>query len=102
MELKHNPGGVYFNTTNESQSEVKDKVQMTGNQNAKILAVFFANKSQSFTCWDVRARIGGRKILIGSVRRAIHTLWRKGFIVCTGKKIAATGANNYTYKFKKA
>jgi len=102
MELKHTPPSEFFNTTHLEGNDLKKEKELTGTQNAKVLAVFFANKKASFNAWQVRARIGARRIMIGSVRRAIDTLYNKGMIKCTGQNIGFAGKVNFTYKFKKA
>jgi predicted transcriptional regulator len=94
-------GGIFFNTTQETGNQLKEGKVMTSNQDAKVLAVFFANKNKSFNPWEIMARIGGRKILIGSVRRAIHALYKREFITRSGVSIGKAGRKNFSYKFKK-
>jgi len=92
---------IYFNTTNLSGSELKERKIKAGSQNAEVLNFFTLFHYKSFTAAEVFRyfEMQGRTWPLTSVRRAITTLMNEGFLEPTNEmRIGLYGAKNICYK----
>ena len=87
---------IYFDTT--KSPDVARHTKRAATQNKKLLAFFELNPRQSYTAWQVEQF---HSMLIGSVRRTLHTLEKQKKIIRTGEKRPGKGHENFTYKLRK-
>jgi hypothetical protein len=93
------PTGTYYNTnalTGNKLSEAKVKVS---GQTLEILNIFSYNPQVEFTPWDIDVKTFG-KYPITSIRRAMTTLEKQGYLMKTGNTVEAGPyrSQNYTWK----
>lgn len=88
----------YYNTTNLSGDELKEKRHKVAGQTAKILKVFEDHPHTLFTPWDVYYHFG-QQIMITSIRRAITDLTTDGHLVkCDRKRSGPANERNWTWR----
>ena len=96
---------IYFPTTRMTDREIKEREIRAGSQNAQILQIFRDHPGQSFTPFEIRniwfARLY-RDVPITSIRRAITTLTKLGYLVMTSEmRPGQYGESNHTWRLKK-
>lgn len=87
---------TFFNTTNESENQVKMFSEKNKGQNQIVLSI--ANELKTFSASEIFKKYPTASVPITSIRRAINTLKEKGKIRATGNKVKGMyGANELQY-----
>lgn len=91
----------FFNTTNLSREKLREASFKAVGQNKLILDFFHRFPEREFTPFEVQ-RNTGIKAPITSIRRAINTLTREGYLVKTEvKREGDYGTLNYTWRYNR-
>ena len=91
--------GNFYNTINEDGDELSKSKKQSLKQEAIIYSIFDDNENRSFTPFEILEIGKFWNTPITSIRRAINTLTKKGFIVKTDeKRKGAYGKANYCWK----
>ena len=89
----------FYNTTNESGTQLEMFTQKAMKQEDKVMLIFKTYYMiTAYECWEY---FNDTKTPITSIRRAITNLTRKDKLVMTaGKKEGGYGRANYIYKLR--
>ena len=89
----------FYNTTNESGTQLDLFTQKAMNQEDKVMIIFKQHyRLTAYECWEY---FDDPKTPPTSIRRAITNLTRKDKLVMTAsKKEGGYGRNNYIYKLR--
>ena len=89
----------FFNTTGEKNPELEKQRKKASYQNEVIHKIFQNYEDTNFTGSDIEKMT---RYLIGSCRRSLTTIHKRGLIQRTGHRWnQVTRANEFTYKLKK-
>ena len=78
---------TYYNTNDETGTDLRDAWTQTANQNDLIFQLFANNPDQGYSPEDVELRCLdlGKTWPITSIRRALHTLTKEGNLTKTNE-----------------
>ncbi|MBW1612433.1 MAG: hypothetical protein JRJ57_00330 [Deltaproteobacteria bacterium] len=89
---------MYFNTNDLSYTEQLEAQKRVFGQNRKVLEFFRSNPRRNFTPFEVQ-RLGNINAPITSIRRALNTLTRHGYLVKTNiMREGDYGSPNHTWQ----
>ena len=92
---------AYHNTTDLEGKALETATKKAKSQEEAIFEIFKNNPWQTFTPFQIQARMANKFVPITSVRRAISNLTRKDKIVKTDiQRKGEYGAVNYTWQLR--
>lgn len=90
---------LFYNTNHLTDDQHRSCIENARKQNGRILGFFRDNPSGFFTPFEVQYLANLKHIPITSIRRAMNTLTRGGYLVKTDRmKEGEYGAPNHTWK----
>lgn len=88
--------GTYYNSTNLSGDELKEKRKNVVGQTAEVLRIFSYNPQVKFTPWEIWDKMGcGAPIT--SIRRAITNLESSGYLIKLDQKVRSGPYKDFSY-----
>ena len=97
---------IFHNTANSDNAEIHKAIKSNYGQNEAIKAFLKDNEGLDFTAWDIQDALNrsnkyfDKLILITSVRRALNSLERNGFVVKGESRKGKMKMTNFTYTYK--
>ena len=99
---------LFHNTANSDNAEIHEAIKSNYGQNEAIKAFMKDNEGFNFTAWDIQEAFNqpnkyfDKPILITSVRRALNSLERNGFVVKGESRKGKMKMANFTYIYKES
>jgi len=97
---------LFHNTANSDNAEIHEAIKSNYGQNEAIKVFLKDNEGLNFTAWDIQEVFSNpnkyfdKPILITSVRRALNSLERNGFVVKGESRKGKMKMTNFTYTYK--
>ena len=101
LEIQFNkPKKRYYNTTHLEGVELEKLIENAKNETVKILAFFRSNPGERYTPFEIQTILKS-PAPITSIRRAISTLTKEGYLIkTTYRKAGPYNTLNYTWKLR--